>query len=66
MASSDLRRETDPRRALLEHEHDVALELAERYLEMSKRAGSATEDAAGAAGLAVEQVSSRGNRGKRA
>ena len=33
VASSSLRRDQDPRRALLEHEHEVALELAERHLE---------------------------------
>ena len=33
-ASPTVRRETDPRRALLEHEHEVALELADRYFEM--------------------------------
>ena len=34
---------TDPRRALLEHEHAVALELADRCLAMCEEAGSATK-----------------------
>ena len=34
LASPTVRRETDPRRARLEHQREVALDLADRYLEM--------------------------------